>query len=922
MNKRTNVLNIIAAAAIVAAAIAPVFLQVAQAAGSYSYYTPVTIDAGKVDATLANFPVVINSTVSQLATTANGGHVQNTASGGASGSVTVPADFIIDDNDACDTTLDFEVEDYDPATGEIVVYVKVPSLSDTSDTTLYLCYGDSGTTTSQENVAGVWSNNYVAVYHLGETGGTYYDSTGNHDMTPQNSPTQGVTGILGDAVELNGSNQYLTYTGDPVGSYPYTLEGWIKPTDHTSSQAIVGMYGTNNYHYKGAYLNTQVLSVDRDGGSNIYASSTADGSSGAWNYVTATSVGTSRAAFLNGANKGTNGTDVNYGSAYDRTEIGRNGRPDDGGYVNGPIDEVRLSNVERSDDWISTTHNNISDPSTFYTVQAEEEPGAAEIKVTGNGIEIVDGDTTPSPDDDTDFGDSFLAATVTKTFTIVNEGEAPLNLTGDPKVDITGTHAADFTVTQTPTSPIDNGSNTTFDIEFDPGAEGIRTATISIANDDGDENPYTFDIQGTGIPITMGDSSVTVPPGIVTAVQTRLNSYLPDTSANMWAITDYSETDAEGYYYIALLGLIVDDPDNTKWSLEKGVWTGVGIVRDDGGGSYTAGVEGDGGTYDTLIGEAEVTDPAYQATGGAGSPYYIFPWQAGTLAWYGVKGVHGAGPYGPDPYADYVAVDFVGGSTGYAAEIMPNAVFASETGTVNFVCRDDYQVWVGVGNFLYGHLADNENLQIGHRFTQGENMAAMVTGPLDNNWDGCYCGDAEQRSTTYHLHFGFKPDGNYFQIEKWVLNIDTETWRYSNESIEPQEYLKAEWSGGPIIVKTPTPGGPTPTPGGVPTPYPDVPPEGGGAGHIYDPFVNAMEGMVQERVDSMSDVTAGEQERNIPVMIASGFRIAIRTVYVIMVSNINMTITIIIFGLIIIMENVRILRAIWMGIKELIPFVG
>ena len=85
------------------------------------------------------------------------------------------------------------------------------------------------------------------------------------------------------------------------------------------------------------------------------------------------------------------------------------------------------------------------------------------------------------------------------TFTILNSGSAELNLTGSPIVSISGSHASDFSVTTQPTSPVAaSGGSTTFTIEFAPSAIGLRAATVSIANDDADENPYTFAIQGTG----------------------------------------------------------------------------------------------------------------------------------------------------------------------------------------------------------------------------------------------------------------------------------------------------------------------------------------------------------------------------------------------------------------------------------------
>ncbi|MDG5492321.1 choice-of-anchor D domain-containing protein [Psychroserpens sp. SPM9] len=123
-----------------------------------------------------------------------------------------------------------------------------------------------------------------------------------------------------------------------------------------------------------------------------------------------------------------------------------------------------------------------------------------EINVRGNGITIADGDVTPDVADDTDFGTvATLLSTQTHTFTIQNVGTGAINLTGpSPYVSISGLHASDFTVTSTPSSTIAGGSSTTFNITFDPSAVGLRTATVTIANDDSDENPYNFNIQGNG----------------------------------------------------------------------------------------------------------------------------------------------------------------------------------------------------------------------------------------------------------------------------------------------------------------------------------------------------------------------------------------------------------------------------------------
>ena len=125
--------------------------------------------------------------------------------------------------------------------------------------------------------------------------------------------------------------------------------------------------------------------------------------------------------------------------------------------------------------------------------------GPPEIDVKGNSISIADGDITPTAADFTDFGTLDVAASpVLRTFTIVNAGSGPLNLSGSPRVSISGAHAADFSVVVQPAASVAAGGSTTFQISFNASATGIRTANLSIANNDANENPFNFVVQGTG----------------------------------------------------------------------------------------------------------------------------------------------------------------------------------------------------------------------------------------------------------------------------------------------------------------------------------------------------------------------------------------------------------------------------------------
>ena len=171
-----------------------------------------------------------------------------------------------------------------------------------------------------------------------------------------------------------------------------------------------------------------------------------------------------------------------------------------------------------------------------------------EIDVTGNSVSITNGDTTPAAVDDTDFGSTAVAGgTIVRTFTIANLGDGGLNLTGTPRVTVSGTNAADFSVTTQPAAAVGTGGGTTtFQVTFDPSTGGLRTATLNIANNDADENPYTFSIQGTGIPQpTITSISPTAGPtgGGTSVIITGIN-FTGTTGA---AGVKFGATNATGY---------------------------------------------------------------------------------------------------------------------------------------------------------------------------------------------------------------------------------------------------------------------------------------------------------------------------------------------------------------------------------------
>ena len=148
---------------------------------------------------------------------------------------------------------------------------------------------------------------------------------------------------------------------------------------------------------------------------------------------------------------------------------------------------------------VSITNNDTDESPYTFAVQGQGFVGNPEMGVWGDGIEITSGDTTPAVSDDTEFGAAQVGITNYHTFTITNTGPGSLSLTGAPVVAISG--SGDFTISSQPGSTsLASGETTTFIVRFAPSGSGARSADISIANDDSDENPYTFRVGGTGTP--------------------------------------------------------------------------------------------------------------------------------------------------------------------------------------------------------------------------------------------------------------------------------------------------------------------------------------------------------------------------------------------------------------------------------------
>lgn len=354
------------------------FLPASPAFATFGFYRTVTVDHTRVPNTdQTNFPVAVaSSTYTFLKTVGNGGKVQN-AQGFDVGFYT--------SSDCSTGKMAWEQESWNGSTGNVAYWIKNATVSHTTDTVFYLCYGDSSITTDQSATTTVWDTNYRLVQHLAN-GTTLLtkDSSSFGLNAGQGVSTAATAGQIDGASSNVGSlNQQISYTG---GAFPttwttLTYAFWFKPT---------GTFGSFQTLFQNSNGATGIgLGVNDTSGQreiDIYNRAVAD------NNFTNLKLAQNRMYYIvarrNGSIATTTLYDVAAGTSTTQTLTGLTFANGNGNYsistadsgasaTVGVLDEVQISSIVRSDDWITTEYNNqaipdkTGDSTGFYTLGTE-----------------------------------------------------------------------------------------------------------------------------------------------------------------------------------------------------------------------------------------------------------------------------------------------------------------------------------------------------------------------------------------------------------------------------------------------------------------------------------------------------------------------------------------------------------------------
>ncbi len=347
---------------------------------------PIVIPASLVPATLTNFPVPV--TAASLGATADqifdaDGSAPARADGG---------DIRFSSDAAGATQLAREVveftRDNNPASGTCQIWVGIPSISSSVDTTIYIWWGAAAETEPLASATygseAVWDSTYDGVYHCEDNPATsdLLDSTDNDNHMTFEAGMDGTnvdSGKIGNAIDIKGGQSEYAFvnTASVPKAFPYSMSMWGKPElnaavnlfgldladkDSTARYSGIHVEHTVEPGYANAWTHTYGV------GSPTLARSLAAATGGAYNHYVAIFNGASdRDVILNAGTPVTDTTTV--GTAvnnHDRIAFGYTGdaTPLYGG-KDLSIDEPRVSSSARSEAWYDAEYNAGNAPGTF-----------------------------------------------------------------------------------------------------------------------------------------------------------------------------------------------------------------------------------------------------------------------------------------------------------------------------------------------------------------------------------------------------------------------------------------------------------------------------------------------------------------------------------------------------------------------------
>lgn len=319
---------------------------------AWAYRMPLVIDHLKVAGELVDFPVMVALDDPDLAKAEPMG---------------ADLRFV----DAAGNVLAHELERFGAGSATTTAWVRVPAVSATVDTTIYLYYGNPGAADAQQPST-LWAG-YAGVYHFGQV-----DPLDVHDASGNNPGTNGgVTSapgqILGAASFPGGAGNHISAGAAGVDTSmggSNTVSFWMNYTGSYGNAVFAFYDGTNGYDLWMQSAACFGFNTENSDALGIPASTLV----GRWVHVAA--------VFYNGMPDPTtnqlwiDGTPQVLTNCVGTPQPRRAGTvvlgSSDGYELTGMLDEARVAAGVRPPAWLVTEYRNQADPRAFVTAGAEE----------------------------------------------------------------------------------------------------------------------------------------------------------------------------------------------------------------------------------------------------------------------------------------------------------------------------------------------------------------------------------------------------------------------------------------------------------------------------------------------------------------------------------------------------------------------
>lgn len=280
------------------------------------------------------------------------------------------------------TVLPHELDAWDPATGELAAWVRLPGWEVGAPLVLLLHTGDVASAPPPTPTA-VWADDYAGVWHLGDAlddarNDLVRDSTvlANHGFAIGGMGSdQQVDGVVGGALQLDGDDDEIQIEADFVGMLEsFTISAWVRidGDDSTAHPLFQQLNGT---------LFPRCRRLDATAGGNFFCQVELEGeaellqvgaSDGLFGDGELTHVALTWDAELGELRLFVDGEQVDMGTVGATVPVGGVdgfglGRIEEFGTLDGMLDEVRVSLQALAPERIAADHRNQRTPSNLVT---------------------------------------------------------------------------------------------------------------------------------------------------------------------------------------------------------------------------------------------------------------------------------------------------------------------------------------------------------------------------------------------------------------------------------------------------------------------------------------------------------------------------------------------------------------------------